>query len=224
MSTETTPQGDQLQTGRATPTRRGRPRITPHPTATTLLETAVALLEEVPADRVTIHMVLERSGISYGSLYHHYENISDLVEQAVVHRYARRLRESLVAVRALLDSTDAADFRRRSEALFDMSILPERRRNRLDRIEALGALQGHPRLAERIALAQQDVTDQQAALYIEFQRRGWMRTDLDPVALSAFVQAMVVGRIVDDVSERPIDGERWSSVALRAFRAIMYPD
>jgi hypothetical protein len=64
-----------------------RPRTTPHPTATLLLDTTVGLLETVPVDELTIAMVLERSG----PLHHHYDDISDLVEQTVMRTYTRRL-------------------------------------------------------------------------------------------------------------------------------------
>jgi AcrR family transcriptional regulator len=203
---------------------RGRPRRSPHPTATLLLDTAVELLETVPVDGLTIALVLEHSGVSYGSLYHHYADISDLVEQAVVHRYTRRLKESLRAVHALLDSSDAADFQRRVEALLDQSMSPARRQNRLERVEALGALHGRPRLVDRLASAQQEVTDAQAGVIVELQQRGWVRADLDPGALSAFIQAVTLGRVVDDVAASPVDRERWNAVALRAFSAVLFPD
>jgi AcrR family transcriptional regulator len=203
---------------------RGRPRITPHPTATLLLDTAVELLDTVPLEGLTTMMVLERCGVSIGSLYHHYEDISDLIEQAVVHRYSRNLKASLQAVRDLLGSSDAAEFKLRVEQILDESIKPERRPNRLERIEVLGALRDRPRLVARIARAQQEITDEQAALFAEFQQRGWTRPDVDPGTISAFVQAVIVGRIVDDVSERPIDHDQWSQVALRAFRAILFVD
>jgi AcrR family transcriptional regulator len=203
---------------------RGRPRITPHPTATQLLDTAVELLETVAVDSLTIAMVLERSGVSYGSLYYHFDDISDLVEQAVVRIYTRRLKESVQAVRTLLDANDANDFRQRAEQLVIRSINPDMRKNRLERVEALGALQGRPRLVERIATAQQEITDDQAAVLNECQQRGWVRTDLDPTALSAFIQAITLGRVVDDVAERPVDRELWNAVAIRAFRAILFTD
>lgn len=202
---------------------RGRPRSGPHPTATLLLETAVELLETVAFENLTIAMVLERSGISYGSLYHHYEDISDLAEQAVIFRYTRRLKESLQAIRALLDSTDAADFRRRAEQLIEITNTPERRSNRLERVEVIGALHGHPRIVARLARAQQEITDDQAAIFYECQQRGWVRNDIDPVALSAFTQAVTIGRVVDDVSERPLDRQLWNDVSLRALRAVLFP-
>jgi AcrR family transcriptional regulator len=203
---------------------RRRPRQTPHPTATLLLETAVALLDTTAIDGVTIAKVLETSGVSYGSLYHHYSDISDLIEQAVVFRYTRGLLNSLAVVRSLLDSHDSADFRRRAEELIEQSISPERRPNRLERVEIIGALHGRPRLVALLAQAQQDITNEQAEIYREFQRRGWIRSDADPVALSAFVQAMTVGRIVDDIALHPVDADRWYDVAIRAFRAVLFPD
>lgn len=60
----------------------------------------MALLDEdVPINGVTIPMVLERSGVSYGSLYHFYDDISDLVEQAIVIRYTRHLKVGVANAR-----------------------------------------------------------------------------------------------------------------------------
>jgi AcrR family transcriptional regulator len=200
---------------------RGKP---PHPTAVALLDAAVELLETVPMESLSIAMVLERTGISHGSLYHHFDDFADLVEKAVVHRYTRSLKDSLVFIRTLLDGADREEFRRRVEAFLHVIVSSERRKNRLDRIEVLGALQGHPRLVDNIARTQQDITDEQADIYREFQRRGWIRSDLDPLAMSAFVQAMIVGRVVDDVSERPVDDDAWRAVALAAFRTVLFAE
>lgn len=215
---------EESRNSRPTRSVRGRPRQNPHPTAILLLDAAVELLDDVPVDSLTSALIMERSGVSYGSLYHHYADISDLVEQAIVHRYTRRLKESVGAVRALLDCTDDAQFREQTERLLDQSMRPERRLNRLERVEALGALHSRPRLEERIARAQQEITDDQAAIIVELQRRGWLRTDVEPVALSAFIQAITLGRVVDDVAERRIDRDSWNDVALRAFRAVLFPD
>ena len=211
--------------GNSVPMRkpRGRPRQSPHPTAEVLLRTTVELLDTVPIDSVTISMVLERSGVSAGSLYHHYSDISDLVEQAVVLRYSRGLRDSLAATRDLLESGDADDFRRRTERLLEFTITPERRKNRLDRLEVLGALHSRERLRGLIARAQQEITNEHAELLATFQQRGWISGDLDPVALSEFMQAMIFGRVVDDVTENPVPQDRWFEVAIRAFRAILFP-
>ncbi len=204
--------------------RRKRERLELHPTAKLLLDTAVDLLDTVAVDRLTIQMVLEKSGVSYGSLYHHYADISDLIEQAIEHRYSRRLKESLESIRLLLRSEDSANFRREVEALIMRSSEASLRRNRLERIEVLGALHGRPRLVERIARVQQSITDEFASLLREFQRRGWLRGDIDVVTLAGFIQGALLGRVVDDVSERPVDNDLWGSVVLRALSSVLFPD
>lgn len=202
---------------------RGRPRQSPHPTAEALLQTTVELLDVVPIDAVTISMVLERSGVSAGSLYHHYSDISDLIEQAAVLRYSRGLRATLEATRELLESRDADDFRRRTEQLLEVTITPERRKNRLDRLEVLGALHSRERLAGLIARVQQEITNEHAAILATFQQHGWVPGDLDPVALSEFMQGMIFGRVIDDITENPVSQDRWFDVAIRSFRAILFP-
>jgi len=196
----------------------------PHPTALKLLETTVELLDEVPIDAVSLAMVLERSQVSQGSLYHHYEDFADLVEKAAVHRYTRGLRESLVAMGALLDCADVADFRRQAELLLVMSNNQARRRNRLERVDVLGSLRARPRLAEAIGRAQREVTAEQAEYLAEVQRRGWIRADVDPMALSTLIAAVIFGRVVDDVSEQPIDPDLWTDIAVRALFAVAFTD
>ena len=66
-------------------------------------------------ESLSISMILERTGVSHGSLYHHFDDFPDLVEKAVVHRYTRSLKESLQVIDALLECTSADEFRQRVE-------------------------------------------------------------------------------------------------------------
>lgn len=198
-----------------------RPR---HPTAQLLLNHVAVLLETTPMDAIHIATVLERSGVSHGSLYHHFEDFPDLVEQAVVLRFEQGLQESIQAVRGLLDCVDAADFREQAERLLLMLNEQGRRKYRLYRVEVFGAMQSRPRLAERVSEAQQRLIDAQGDCYVEFQRRGWFRDDVDPYALSTFTTAIFLGRAVDDVGRNPVDPELWNHVAMIAFRAVLFGD
>ena len=201
--------------------KRAKP---PHPTALKLLEATIELLDQVPIDAVTLAMVLERSQVSQGSIYHHFEDLPNLVEEAAVHRYTRGLKESLAVLATLLDSTDAADFRQRAEVLLVVSNQQERRSRRMERLDVLGALRSRPRLAAAVGRAQHDVLKEQAGYLAEAQRRGWIRADVDPMALSTLLAAMTFGRVVDDVSERPIDADLWTDIAVRAVFAVAFPD
>jgi AcrR family transcriptional regulator len=198
-----------------------RPR---HPNAQRLLDVTIELLDTTPLEQISLATVLELSGVSNGSLYYHFDDFRDLVEQAAVERFTQGLNDSISAIAELLDCTDAADFRQRVEHIILVFHDQDRRPFRMARLDTLGALATHPRLAERIGRAQEAATHKQGEYYAEFQRRGWLRNDLDPMALSAFMTATFLGRIVDDITMNPVDPAEWNNVVLTAFRAILFPN
>lgn len=208
----------------ATTPQAGHESTPQHPNARNLLDTTVELLDSTPIEQVHLAEVLERSGVSNGSLYHHFEDFRDLVEQAAVERFTKGLNDSLLAIAQLLDSADAADFRRRTETVILIFHDQNRRSFRLARLDTLGALSSHPRLAARIAIAQQESTRKQGEYLAEFQRRGWLRDDVDPMAVSAFMTATFLGRVVDDITNEPVDPAEWNNVAMKAFAAFLFPD
>jgi AcrR family transcriptional regulator len=125
-----------------------------HPNAQKLLDTTVELLNETQIERINLSTVLQRSGVSNGSLYHHFEDFQDLLEQAIVQRFTKGLNESHAAIAKLLDITDETVFRDRVKAIVFAFHDQNRRPFRMARLETLGALMSRPRLAERIGRAQ----------------------------------------------------------------------
>ena len=59
-----------------------------HPTKALLISTTVKLLDTKLPNEIAVDEILETSGISKGSLYHHFEDLSELLEVAQVERYA----------------------------------------------------------------------------------------------------------------------------------------
>jgi len=61
----------------------------------------------------------------------------------------------------------------------------------------------------RLAVEQQRLTDALADLIREAQAKGWGSTDFDPHVIAVFVQAYTLGRVLDEISESPIDNDQW---------------
>ncbi|MFZ9750906.1 MAG: TetR/AcrR family transcriptional regulator, partial [Candidatus Nanopelagicales bacterium] len=59
----------------------------PHPTRQKLIETTVSLLDTLRPAEITVEMILQQSGISKGSLYHHFEDVEELFEAAEISRF-----------------------------------------------------------------------------------------------------------------------------------------
>ena len=58
-----------------------------HPTKEKLIETTARLLRSKSRAELSSELILSESGISKGSLYHHFEDLDHLIEQAMLKRY-----------------------------------------------------------------------------------------------------------------------------------------
>jgi hypothetical protein len=82
-----------------------------------------------------------------------------------------------------------------------------------------------PSLAAAIAPVQDEVTAAWRAAVIESQRLGYLRADLDADAVAAIMQAIPLGRIVDDASSEQVGDERWTATLIDMVeRALLVPD
>jgi AcrR family transcriptional regulator len=59
-----------------------------HPTRDALIDTVARLLETKNPEDIKVDEVVSESGISSGSLYHHFRDLTDLVDHAMVARFA----------------------------------------------------------------------------------------------------------------------------------------
>lgn len=202
--------------------RRTDKSDTRHPTAQRLLDVTAQLLETQTIAETTMTQVLDESGVSHGSLYHHFDDFSDLVELAIVERFTSGLNNATTALQTLLDATDAAEFRQQATTAFIYFSGEQRRPFRLTRLETLGALPGRDRLTQRITDAQQQTIRDQADCYAEFQRRGWIRADHDPAAIATFLNGLAFGRVIDDILNDHINPTAWTTLTLETWNTLLF--
>jgi AcrR family transcriptional regulator len=73
-----------------------------HPTKSALINTTVELLSSKHPGEIAVDEILELSGISKGSLYHHFEDLAELLETAQVERYAIWVDRSIEAITGMI--------------------------------------------------------------------------------------------------------------------------
>ena len=69
-----------------------------HPTRQTLIATVIELLETTSPEDIRVEQVLTPSGTSVGSLYHHFNDLADLIDQAIITRYTADIDVSIAAL------------------------------------------------------------------------------------------------------------------------------
>ncbi len=195
---------------------------TPHPTKLLLIETAVKLIDEHGPQGFTVEQLLDESKISKGSLYHHFTDFSDVLDQAQVMRYSRYVDSDGHALTQLLKSaTSREDLLQKFDAIVRGVNSPERAQGRADRATMLGMTRYSQKFAEALAVEQQRLTDSFSDIAREMQERGWIKKEVDPELVALFVQAYSMGYILNDITEKPIDGARWAKFISDLLRQLL---
>ena len=192
-----------------------------HPTRTRLIDLAVDALENQLPEEVTVDAIVAVSGLTKGAIYHHFADFGELIEAALVVRFAKFVDDSIAALTAVASSA-----RSRDEVLAGMAAVtaetqrPDRKGVRFARAHVLTLASKNPRFAETLAAEQLRLTDALADLIAATQRRGLFNRDFDPRAAAVLIQAYTLGRIVDDITTEPVDPDEWERLINRLIERV----
>ncbi|MGA0129900.1 MAG: TetR/AcrR family transcriptional regulator [Candidatus Nanopelagicales bacterium] len=182
-----------------------------HQTKKALLDTVLQLLESKPADQIAIDEVLQVSGISKGSLYHHYEDYPDLVEDALVFRYARYVDLSMDLMGPILsEPKNKSEFFESLKVLTRKTQSDKNARNRQERAELLGHAGHNERLKRKLGSEQKRLTDELNSYMQLAVDKGFFDESLDTEAAALFIQTYTLGLILNDIAEVPLEKDRWN--------------
>ena len=195
-----------------------------HPTRERLLLTTVELMDSENPEKVGVEMVLEKSGISKGSLYHHFEDFPALIEAALVYRFHRVVDTSIALIaNTVATSTSREQFFAEMEKVTAITHSREMTAIRFERARALGHAGTSLRFKEALGIEQQRLTYAFADLVREAQNQGWITTDIDPHATAVFIQAYTIGKLIDEVTPEPMDEQKWLQLINRMIERTFAP-
>jgi AcrR family transcriptional regulator len=193
-----------------------------HPTKIALLNTAVELIDERGVHGFTVENLLEKSGISKGSLYHHFADFSAVIEAAQIARFARYVDADIAALMSVLQSSSSRDDMLERLSLIAKSVHnSSRRAQRADRAAIIGLARLSEGFAQRLGVEQQRLTDALTDLVFEGQNRGFINQDLNARALATFIQSYSLGKVLDDIVPDSLTEDAWDALIQRVFTAIL---
>ena len=187
-----------------------------HPTRERLIAVVVDLLEDRGPGEINVDEVLSISGISKGSLYHHFTDLADLVDEALAYRFAHYVDLTVAAIVPLVTESKTRD--ELFAGLAQITVATQSlaaRPNRLERVQIVGRAARNPNLRELLNHEQQRLNGALADLIREGQIKGWFSRDFDAMAAAVLIQAYTLGRALDDVTEPHIDPEKWIALIHR---------
>jgi len=187
-----------------------------HPTANLLVETVSGLLETKSADEIQVDEVLEISGISKGSLYHHFVDLQELLEVAQVRRYTKWIDASIQFL-----SLSVATARNKESLMAALKKLTQitqgenRKGARAERALALAACFQNPRMGKAMGIETERLTAAIADVTDEVKHKGLFRADVDSKALATFIQAYTLGKIVNDYNPTGVSDDEWTTFIMK---------
>ena len=196
---------------------------TMHPTKRLLMQTVSSMLDsDHPYDGL-VENVLKQSGVSKGSLYHHFKDYPELVEQTLAWRFSQGVDESIEMMRSVRDEASNPDeFWQGIEHLTLYSQAPERAKFRAERARIIGMAAANDRFGPMLAGEQDRMTNAITEIIRDVQTRGWVNTAVDPRALAVFIQSYTLGRTIDDIAGEHVSAEAWTNLirsVTQAFRS-----
>lgn len=206
----------------ATQAREARNGI--HPTKEELIKTVVVLLDSLTLDEITSEKVLEISGISRGSLYHHFQDFAELLELAQVRRFSRYVNSSIEVLTELFSAVSTRD--ELVQNLTEVSKTfqaPTLADSRIERLTAISKVMHNPRMASVLGEEQERLTETIADLYRDLQKRGLANPDLHPRTAAVMFQAYTLGRSVDDFTINHMDQENWLYAVKLVVENVFFP-
>ena len=184
-----------------------------HPTKRALITTVLEQLNTLKPSELTSELVLEKSGISKGSLYHHFEDFDDLIETAQVIRYAAYVDQSIHLLTKVFQNAKSRD-----EMVVELKKItrftqsPDLMPQRMDRVTSISLANNNPRMLKKMNAEQDRLNEAISDVFREAAERGWINKDIDMDAGALFIQAYTLGIVLNDVSGKKLEPEAWNEL------------
>lgn len=184
-----------------------------HPTKRALVQTVLDQLKTNKALDLTSELILEKSGISKGSLYHHFEDFDDLIETAQVFRYAAYVDQSIhLLTKVFQTAKNKEEMITELKKVTRFTQSPDLMPQRMDRATSISIANANPRMMKKMNAQQDRLNEAIIDIFREARDRGWINKEIDLHAGALFIQAYTLGIIINDVSGKKIDITAWDEL------------
>ena len=195
-----------------------------HPTRIKIIAAATELMKKKGVAEFHIDDLLSATELTRGAVYHHFENVGDVIEGTLLAIYTEGVEENIKQVRQVLATATTFDEFRNGVILSNRYFIENKqlRLVRKLRAHAMATTATSTELSKAIALKQNEITSEYISVIVEAQARGWVRPDLDSASLAVFIQAYSFGIIVDDVSQTQVDIDSLARIIESFYENCVY--
>lgn len=191
-----------------------------------ILRLAIEAIEQGGEAAVKAKEICRTADIAVTSLYHYFGSRDGLVIAAQAKRYA----DSIQDVYGQWDSAvrscrNKEDLKRVITIMLDLVLTPDRSHARMIRLNVLGSSYARPALQAAIVEHQERLFENQAATLEYAKEQGWVRSEVDTKALTAWHIGVVTGYTLLELGPTNVNLDEWKRLYRNALiETVMMPD
>jgi AcrR family transcriptional regulator len=196
--------------------------IATHPGASTIdraLAVVGAILDAGGEGSLRLADVSSRSGVSVGSLYHHFGSREGMIDAARERQLLESLPDDAFEEDELLLATSTAELVERvGNQIRETPVRELSRRRRLETIAVAARRPGQLAGVVAIQASHLDVGENMARHLIA---RGWLRDDVEPRALALLLDILAVSAPLREVDVHPVDSDAWDKLLRLCIEGLL---
>lgn len=190
-------------------------------TVAALIETTNSLMSEGGETAVRIQEISEITGVSIGSIYHHFGDREGLIRATHVHNFSDTVRKDIDRVKRWMvnmHSTNeiAAHYNDMMRFLVDHFSA----QSPWDRAAIVGNVAGRPLLLKALSEVQHELTNSLTEAMQLLKDRGMLKKHLTARSAAVVTLGMLFGKVISELDLTPVKDEEWNQSMLSAFSGL----
>ena len=174
---------------------------------------------------VRIQEISKETGVSIGSIYHHFGDRDGLIRAAYVHTFSSNIHGDIGRVKRFMDSMKSTqDIVEHYDEMAAFLVSHFEHLPAAKRAAIVGNTTGRPLLRQALAAVQHELTEELTEVMQVLQDRGMLKPHLSPRAAAVMALGMLHGRIVAEIDTTPVSDQQWNQAMLSAFGGLFVQD
>jgi AcrR family transcriptional regulator len=178
-------------------------------------------MEDGGESAVRIQELSAQTGVSIGSIYHHFGDRDGLIRATYVHNFASSIQQDIArAKRFMAKMHSTEEIAQHYDEMLRFLVEHFKHVPAAKRANIIGNTTGRPFLRAALAEVQHELTEQLTEVMELLQERKMLKPHLSPRAAAVMTLGMLHGRIVAEIDSSPVSDLEWNRAMISAFGGL----
>ncbi|MFM6939751.1 MAG: TetR/AcrR family transcriptional regulator [Rhodoluna sp.] len=186
-----------------------------------VISEANAAIEVGGESSVRIQEISAKTGVSVGSIYHHFGDRDGLIRATYVHNFATSIKHDIARAKRFMDEMHSTqEMAEHYDEMLQFLVDHFKHVPADKQANIIGSTAGRPLLRAALAEVQHELTQQLTEVMQLLRDRGMLKPHLSPRAAAVMVLGMLHGRIIAEIDTTPVSDHEWNQAMISAFGGL----